>query len=126
MSGPDIPDAVGSFDQLSSSPYSLPRYILRNVAAMGYWEPTPIQMQAIPLMLHVSQRFGVLILQFWHKKIHLYGTSVSSCVCMCICVCVCEREREIEINYLYTFRIVKSLPVPLLVLEKQLPSSYQF
>ena len=53
MSGPDIPDAVGSFEQLSIS-YSLPRYITKNVAAMGYQEPTPIQMQAIPLLLHVS------------------------------------------------------------------------
>ena len=53
VSGPDIPDAVGSFEQLSSS-YSLPSYITKNVTAMGYQEPTPIQMQAIPLMLHVS------------------------------------------------------------------------
>ena len=53
MSGPDVPDAIGSFEQLSSS-YSLPHYVVKNVETMGYREPTPIQMQAIPLMLHVS------------------------------------------------------------------------
>ena len=53
MTGADVPDAVGSFEQLSLS-HSLPRYIVKNVEAMGYLEPTPIQMQAIPLMLHVS------------------------------------------------------------------------
>lgn len=53
VSGADIPDAVESFQVLCSS-YSLPPYILKNVIAMGYNEPTPIQMQAIPLMLQVN------------------------------------------------------------------------
>ena len=52
MSGSDVPDAVGSFQDLCSS-YSLPQYIMKNIVAMGYAEPTPIQMQAIPLMLQV-------------------------------------------------------------------------
>lgn len=53
VSGPDIPDAVESFEQLFSS-YSLPSYLARNVAAVGYTSPTPIQMQAVPLLLQVS------------------------------------------------------------------------
>jgi len=55
VSGSDIPDAVENFQVLSSS-YSLPPYILKNVVAMGYSEPTPIQMQAIPLMLQVPPK----------------------------------------------------------------------
>ena len=50
--GSDIPDAMESFQVLDSS-YSLPPYILKNVVSMGYSEPTPIQMQVIPLMLQV-------------------------------------------------------------------------
>ena len=53
VSGPDVPDAVESFEKLSSA-YSLPHYIIKNVTSMDYQEPTPIQMQAIPLMLRVS------------------------------------------------------------------------
>lgn len=53
MSGPDIPDAVESFKQLFTS-YSLPNYMVQSVAAVGYCQPTPIQMQAIPLLLQVK------------------------------------------------------------------------
>ena len=53
VSGPDVPDAVGSFAELQES-YKLPTYLRRNITAAGYTQPTPIQMQAIPLMLHVS------------------------------------------------------------------------
>ena len=52
VSGPDIPDAVESFKQLFSS-YTLPSYMARNVTSVGYLEPTPIQMQALPLLLQV-------------------------------------------------------------------------
>ncbi|KAL5478012.1 hypothetical protein EMCRGX_G024887 [Ephydatia muelleri] len=50
LTGSDVPDAVKSFEELQSS-YCLSPYILRNVQASGYKEPTPIQMQAVPLML---------------------------------------------------------------------------
>ena len=57
MNGSDIPDAVASFDQLHEH-YSLPAFLKKSVVAAGYHEPTPIQMQAIPLMLHVSEWVG--------------------------------------------------------------------
>ncbi|KAL5478031.1 hypothetical protein EMCRGX_G024906 [Ephydatia muelleri] len=50
LTGSDVPDAVKSFEELQSS-YCLSPYILRNVQASGYKEPTPIQMQAVQLML---------------------------------------------------------------------------
>lgn len=54
VSGADVPDAVGTFSDLYEH-YSLPSYLQRNITAAGYLQPTPVQMQAIPLMLHVSQ-----------------------------------------------------------------------
>lgn len=50
VTGSDVPDAVKTFEELQTS-YHVPPYILRNVQASGYKEPTPIQMQAVPLML---------------------------------------------------------------------------
>ena len=52
--GSDIPDAVESFEVLFSI-YSIPNFITKNVVLVGYVEPTPIQMQAIPLMLQVDE-----------------------------------------------------------------------
>ena len=52
VSGPDVPEAVESFEQLFSI-YTLPSYLTKNVAVVGYSSPTPIQMQAIPLLLQV-------------------------------------------------------------------------
>ncbi|CAI8027584.1 Probable ATP-dependent RNA helicase DDX52 [Geodia barretti] len=51
VNGSDVPDAVASFADLYEH-YNLPSYLRRNVASAGYLKPTPIQMQAIPLMLH--------------------------------------------------------------------------
>ena len=34
--------------------YKLAPYMIENVTKRGYQSPTPIQMQAIPLMIHVS------------------------------------------------------------------------
>lgn len=34
--------------------YRLAPYMIGNVTKRGYQQPTPIQMQAIPLMIHVS------------------------------------------------------------------------
>jgi hypothetical protein len=97
VSGPDVPDAVGSFDDLSSSPYSLPRYILKNVAAMGYQEPTPIQMQAIPLMLHVSHTSMFPILGYYSFYIVIVRNICS------VCLCVREKgERERTTFYIFT------------------------
>ena len=54
VNGSDVPDAVASFADLYEH-YNLPSYLRRNIASAGYLKPTPIQMQATPLMLHVSQ-----------------------------------------------------------------------
>ncbi len=59
VSGSDVPDPVENFDLLSST-YTLPSYLLKNVVSMGYAEPTPIQMQAIPLMLQVCLYISAL------------------------------------------------------------------
>lgn len=64
MHGSDIPDPVCTFDELQSE-YHLNSRILQNLKDAGLCSPTPIQMQAIPLMMHVS--------------VETHG---SSCVCM--------------------------------------------
>jgi len=46
--GPDIPDPVKTFEELSTS---LSSNILKNITSNGYKEPTPIQMQVITVML---------------------------------------------------------------------------
>ena len=35
--------------------YKVPSYIVKNLSSAGFYSPTPIQMQAIPVMLHVSK-----------------------------------------------------------------------
>ena len=37
----------------------MPRYVLANVRDQGYATPTPIQMQTIPLMMHVMTLFNL-------------------------------------------------------------------
>uniref|UniRef100_H2V3E7 Probable ATP-dependent RNA helicase DDX52 n=1 Tax=Takifugu rubripes TaxID=31033 RepID=H2V3E7_TAKRU len=49
--GSDIPDPVCTFDELQSE-YHLNLRILQNLKEAGLCSPTPIQMQAIPLMMH--------------------------------------------------------------------------
>lgn len=63
--GSDIPDPVCTFDELQSE-YHLNSRILQNLKDAGLCSPTPIQMQAIPLMMHVS--------------VETHG---SSCLCVC-------------------------------------------
>jgi ATP-dependent RNA helicase DDX52/ROK1 len=48
--GSEIPAVLGSFEQLAER-YGARDYLLKNIAKGGYTEPTPIQMQAIPVML---------------------------------------------------------------------------
>jgi ATP-dependent RNA helicase DDX52/ROK1 len=50
VSGSDVPDPVDTFEQLVEM-YELPQYIVTNIEAAGYTSPTPIQMQAMPLLL---------------------------------------------------------------------------
>lgn len=49
--GTDIPDPVSTFEELQEE-YQLDLRIIQNIRAAGFQTPTPIQMQAIPLMLH--------------------------------------------------------------------------
>lgn len=51
--GTDLPDPVATFEELQEE-YKLDPRIIQNLQAAGFQNPTPIQMQAIPLMLHVS------------------------------------------------------------------------
>ncbi|XP_045074108.1 probable ATP-dependent RNA helicase DDX52, partial [Coregonus clupeaformis] len=49
--GCDVPDPVCTFSELQSE-YDLNPRVLQNLSAAGLTTPTPIQMQAIPLMMH--------------------------------------------------------------------------
>lgn len=50
--GTDIPDPFETFDQLKNQ-YGVHSRIIQNIEAVGYQEPTPIQMQAVSVMLQV-------------------------------------------------------------------------
>ncbi|XP_030602359.1 putative ATP-dependent RNA helicase DDX52 [Archocentrus centrarchus] len=52
--GCDIPDPVCTFEELQSEYHLNPR-VLQNLRDAGLSSPTPIQMQAIPLMMHVRE-----------------------------------------------------------------------
>ncbi|KAK6473271.1 putative ATP-dependent RNA helicase DDX52 [Huso huso] len=49
--GSDVPDPVTSFEQLQEE-YKIHPRIIHNIKEAGFQGPTPIQMQAIPVMLH--------------------------------------------------------------------------
>lgn len=49
--GTDIPDPVTTFEELQKE-YDLDPRIIHNIKAAGFQTPTPIQMQAVPLMMH--------------------------------------------------------------------------
>ncbi|KAL9982085.1 hypothetical protein ACROYT_G010879 [Oculina patagonica] len=51
VKGSDIPDLAESFSDLQER-YKLAPYMIENVTKRGYQSPTPIQMQAIPLMIN--------------------------------------------------------------------------
>ncbi|XP_072738458.1 probable ATP-dependent RNA helicase DDX52 isoform X2 [Ciconia boyciana] len=51
VQGTDLPDPVATFDQLQKE-YKVHPKIMENIQAAGFQVPTPIQMQAIPVMLH--------------------------------------------------------------------------
>ncbi|CAG0914064.1 unnamed protein product [Notodromas monacha] len=50
VNGTDVPPPIQSFTQLVSE-YGMKDVLIKNAADVGYHVPTPIQMQAIPLML---------------------------------------------------------------------------
>ena len=51
--GSDIPDVVDSFEQPAKR-YKILPVVMKNLPTAGYAVPTPIQMQAVPLMLQVG------------------------------------------------------------------------
>uniref|UniRef100_A0A8C6T907 ATP-dependent RNA helicase n=1 Tax=Neogobius melanostomus TaxID=47308 RepID=A0A8C6T907_9GOBI len=59
--GCDVPDPLCTFEELQSE-YRLHSRILQNLNDAGLDSPTPIQMQAIPLMMHVNKDTSILTL----------------------------------------------------------------
>ncbi|TKY62174.1 DEAD-box ATP-dependent RNA helicase 57 [Spatholobus suberectus] len=57
VSGYNVPSPLQSFDELKSR-YNCPSYLLRNLKELGFREPTPIQRQAIPVILHGRECFA--------------------------------------------------------------------
>ncbi|XP_063002610.1 probable ATP-dependent RNA helicase DDX52 [Elgaria multicarinata webbii] len=51
IQGTDLPEPIATFEQLGKE-YKIHPKIMQNVEAAGFHIPTPIQMQAIPVMLH--------------------------------------------------------------------------
>ncbi|KAM8797261.1 putative ATP-dependent RNA helicase DDX52 [Eudromia elegans] len=51
IQGTDLPDPIATFEQLQRE-YKVHPKIMENIQAAGFQVPTPIQMQAIPVMLH--------------------------------------------------------------------------
>jgi ATP-dependent RNA helicase DDX52/ROK1 len=68
VEGDNIPDPIESFDDLEKN-YNIKQYLLRNIKNSGYDSPTPIQMQAMTAMLHVST---MMILKFNSITMRLY------------------------------------------------------
>ncbi|KMS95090.1 hypothetical protein BVRB_012630 [Beta vulgaris subsp. vulgaris] len=57
ISGSNVPSPLQSFEELSTR-YGCKPYLLRNFAELGYKEPTPIQRQAIPVLLSGRECFA--------------------------------------------------------------------
>ncbi|XP_044532599.1 probable ATP-dependent RNA helicase DDX52 isoform X2 [Gracilinanus agilis] len=51
IQGTDLPEPIASFQQLDQE-YKIHSQLLKNILNAGFQSPTPIQMQAIPVMLH--------------------------------------------------------------------------
>ncbi|XP_019366494.1 PREDICTED: probable ATP-dependent RNA helicase DDX52 [Gavialis gangeticus] len=51
VQGTDLPEPIATFEQLQKE-YKIHPKIMQNVESAGFQVPTPIQMQAIPVMLH--------------------------------------------------------------------------
>ncbi|XP_043077581.1 probable ATP-dependent RNA helicase DDX52 [Puntigrus tetrazona] len=49
--GTDIPDPISTFEEMQKE-YDVDPRIIENIKAAGFQTPTPIQIQAIPLMMH--------------------------------------------------------------------------
>lgn len=54
VTGTRIPKLILEFNELKTN-YQVPENLLNNMKNSGYMSPTPIQMQAMPIMLEVSK-----------------------------------------------------------------------
>lgn len=54
VTGSRVPKLISEFDELRTN-YQVPVNLLKNMKDSGYVVPTPIQMQAIPVMLEVRK-----------------------------------------------------------------------
>ena len=61
VDGTDIPDPVTQFEQLRER-YGIHARLLVNLSKAGFETPTPVQMQAIPIMLEVCTALGPTVL----------------------------------------------------------------
>ena len=57
--GTDVPEPVATFEQLHAE-YSVDTRIMSNLQSMGFHTPTVIEMQAIPVMLHVGSHYSLI------------------------------------------------------------------
>ncbi|EPS58006.1 hypothetical protein M569_16811, partial [Genlisea aurea] len=57
VSGSNIPPPIQNFAELGSR-YNCKSYLLKNLSELGFKEPTPIQMQAIPVLLSGRECFA--------------------------------------------------------------------
>lgn len=51
MYGSDVAAPFKTFEHLQRSTYAVENYLVKNMRAVGYTQPTPIQMQAVPILL---------------------------------------------------------------------------
>ncbi|EGC40023.1 hypothetical protein DICPUDRAFT_6001, partial [Dictyostelium purpureum] len=51
VEGTDVPDPIKSFEDLDDSKFKVRKYLIKNIQENGYKEPSPIQMQTIPILL---------------------------------------------------------------------------
>ncbi|KAI4300238.1 hypothetical protein L6164_033635 [Bauhinia variegata] len=57
VSGYNVPSPLQNFEELKSR-YGCESYLIRNLAELGFREPTPIQLQAIPVLLSDRECFA--------------------------------------------------------------------
>ncbi|KYQ89533.1 putative RNA helicase [Tieghemostelium lacteum] len=58
VEGTDIPDPLTDFEQLYSR-FKVKKYLCRNISDLKYQEPSPIQMQTIPILLKEREVLGI-------------------------------------------------------------------
>lgn len=70
MFGTDVMAPCETFEQLADV-YQMDKRLLANVISAHYTTPTPIQMQAIPVMMNVSNSCNVLIVSRCDRLVYV-------------------------------------------------------